>query len=159
MSTASANEPLSYEEERGKPMPSLNHSWVQTNLVVELARHREYRVHSELTLEINGERFTPDISLYPREMPIDLRRDLVRSPYPPLLVVEIFSPQQGTKEVLDKLDVYFPHGVKSCWVVAPPLHTISIYTAEGAERHFNTGAATVPALGISVDVDAVFSWK
>ena len=157
MSIAAADKPSSYEEERGKPEPSYNHSWIQSNLILEFGRQREYRVHSELTLDINGERFTPDISLYPRSKPIDLRHDVIRPTDPPLLVVEIFSPQQGTHEVMQKLDVYFAHGVKSCWVVAPPLHTISIHTADGGAKHFNTGLATDPALGVTADVDAVFS--
>lgn len=148
---------MSYEEERGKPMPSYNHSWIQSNLIVELSRQRDYRVHSELTLDVDGQRYTPDISIYSRSKPIDLRHDVIRPTDPPLLVVEIFSPQQGTQEVMVKLDVYFAHGVKSCWVVAPPLHSISIYTAAGEAKHFNTGTATDPALGVTADVDAVFS--
>ena len=157
MSNTSVTPLVSYEEERGKPMPSSNHSWVQANLIVEFAKHREYRIHSELTLDIGGQRFTPDISVYPRNIPVDLRHDVIRRPDPPLLVVEIFSAQQGTHEVMQKLDVYFAHGVKSCWVVAPPLHTISIYTADGGAKHFNSGTATDPVLGLTTDVDAVFS--
>src|SRR5262245_3429476 len=157
MSNATIATRVSYEEERGKPMPSSNHAWVQANLIVEFAKSREYRVHSELTLEIGAQRFTPDISLYPRDLPVDLRHDIIRRPDPPLLVAEVFSPQQGTQEVMQKLDVYFAHGVKSCWVVAPPLHTISIYTADGGAKHFNSGTATDPVLGITADVDAVFS--
>lgn len=157
MSVAVIENPLSYEEERGKPMPSTNHSWVQANLILEFGPQRLYRIHSELTLEINGERFTPDISLYPRQIPVDLRHDIIRRLDPPLLVVEIFSPQQGTQEVMSKLDAYFAHGVKSCWVVAPPLHTISIYSADGGASHFNTGIATDPVLGVKANVDAVFS--
>jgi Uma2 family endonuclease len=146
-----------YEDERGKPLPSYNHSWIQTNLIVELSKNRDYRVHSELTLEIQGQRYTPDISVYPRSAPIDLRHDVIRQTIPPLLTVEILSPEQGSFEVMRKLDTYFAHGVKSCWVVTPTAHTISIYSADGNARHLTTGTATDPALGISVDVDAVFS--
>ena len=156
MSIAAANQPLSYEEERGKPMPSYNHAAIQMNLGLQLAKQSQFRVLSELTLDILGQRYTPDLSLCRRE-PLDLRHDVIRPTEPPLLVVEIFSPQQGTHEVMQKLDVYFAHGVKSCWVVAPPLHTISIHTADGVAKHFNTGLATDPALGVTADVDAVFS--
>jgi Uma2 family endonuclease len=153
----SAPRALSYEEERGKPLPSYNHSWIQSNLVGEFLKNREFRVHSELTLEIKGQRYTPDLSIYSRSEPIDLRHDIIRQTVPPLLVVEILSPEQGSFDVMQKLDVYFAHGVKSCWVVTPPAHTISIYTADGAAKHLTTGTATDPVLGISVDVDAVFS--
>src|SRR5947209_20628646 len=102
MNTATAVKPLTYEEERGKPMPSLNHGSIQANLICEFARNREFRVVSELTLNIHGTPYTPDVSVYPRA-PLDLRRDVARPTDPPLLVVEIFSPQQGTQEVLDKV--------------------------------------------------------
>jgi hypothetical protein len=58
---------------------------------------------------------------------------------------------------MQKLDIYFAHGVKSCWVVTPPAHTISIYAADGTAKHLTTGTAKDPVLGITVDVDAVFS--
>src|SRR5688572_7528083 len=133
MSTPITDRPLSYEEERGKPMPSENHAIVQANLIVEFATQRELRIASELALEFGGRRLTPDISIYPRQ-PVDFRHDIVRRKEPPLTVVEIFSPQQGTLEVMEKVDVYFQNGVKSVWIVSPPLHTIQILTADGGEH-------------------------
>jgi hypothetical protein len=38
MNTAVFDKPLTYEQERGKPMPSKNHAIVQTNLAIEFAR-------------------------------------------------------------------------------------------------------------------------
>ena len=111
---------------------------------------------SELALNIHGKPYTPDLSIYPRT-PLDLRRDVARRTDPPLLVVEIFSPQQGTQEVMDKLDVYFDFGVKSCWVVSPPMHSIQILTADGRETVLNSGTATDPVTGLTADLAAVFS--
>lgn len=156
MPTTLAEPKLSYEEERGKPMPSDNHGAVQASLIVELARHAAYRVYSELTLDVGGVSMTPDISLYPRQG-LDLRRDVLRRPDPPLLTVEIFSPRQGMQEVMDKVDAYFRHGVRSCWVIAPPLRDLTIFTTDGGELHFHGGRATDPILGVTVDVDAVFA--
>ncbi|MBI2924971.1 MAG: Uma2 family endonuclease [Verrucomicrobia bacterium] len=156
MSTATLEKPLTYEEERGKPRPSLNHGAIQTNLACEFARNRSFRTISELTLNISGRSYTPDLSVYPRS-PLDLRRDVARCPDPPLLVVEIFSPQQGTQEVMDKVDAYFAFGVKSCWVVSPPMHSIQILTADGQETVLNSGPATDPVTGLTADLAAVFS--
>ena len=156
MSTEAIEKPLTYEEERGKPLPSRNHSSIQMNLGAEFMRHREFRVHSELTLDINGKSYTPDLSIYPRT-PLNLRHDVARCPDPPLLVVEIFSPQQGTQDVLDKVDAYFAFGVKSCWVVSPPMHSIQILTADGKETVLNSGTATDPVTGLTADLAAVFS--
>jgi hypothetical protein len=156
MSTATVDKPLTYEEERGKPMPSLNHGAVQANLICEFARHRDFRVVSELTLALPAKPLTPDLSIYPRTA-LDLRHDVSRHPDPPLLVVEIFSPQQGTQEVLDKVDAYFAFGVKSCWVVSPPMHSIQILTADGRETVLTSGLATDPVIGLTADLATVFS--
>src|SRR5437867_6905863 len=100
MSTAIVEKPLTYEEERGKPMPSSNHAVVQTNLICELAKNRAFRIASELTLDIAGKSYTPDLSAYSRK-PVDFRHDVSKSSDPPLLVVEILSPQQGAQAVMD----------------------------------------------------------
>src|SRR5438874_13153560 len=143
MSVTTVDRPLTYEEERGKPMPSLNHGAIQANLGGELQRNRDFRVVSELTLDIGGKSYTPDLSIYPR-IPLDLRHDVSRCPYPPLLVVEIFSPQQAIQEVMDKVDVYFGFGVKSCWIVSPSMHSIQILSADGRETILHSGTATDP---------------
>ena len=156
MSTATIDKPLTYEVERGKPIPSTNHSAIQMNLGADFMRHREFRVHSELTLDINGKSYTPDLSIYLRT-PLDLRHDVARRPDPPLLVVEILSPQQPTQEVMDKVDIYFAFGVKSCWVVSPPMHSIQILTANGKEIVLTGGTATDPVTGLTADLAAVFS--
>ncbi|MBI2949010.1 MAG: Uma2 family endonuclease, partial [Verrucomicrobia bacterium] len=119
MQTDVLEKPLSYEEERGKPMPSFNHGAIQANLIVEFARQRDFRVCSELSLELGGKPLTPDLSIYPRE-PLKLRHDEIKRLDAPLLVVEILSPTQGYQSVMDKVAAYFENGVKSCWIVSPP---------------------------------------
>jgi Uma2 family endonuclease len=156
MSTALLDKPLAYEEERGKPMPSFNHGSSQANLICEFGKDHSFRMVSELTLEINGVPYTPDLSVYPRA-PLNLRHDVSRSSEPPLLVVEILSPQQGIQPVMDKLEVYFAFGVKSCWVISPSMHSIQIITADGREMVVNSGMATDPVTGLSADLSVVFS--
>jgi Uma2 family endonuclease len=150
------SQPLTYEEERGKPMPSLNHAGTQVNLIIELAKHREFRVYSELTLEFEGRPYTPDLSIYPKEK-LDFRHDVVRRTDPPLLAVEILSPRQGYQDVMEKLDVYFRNGVKNCWVVSPPIRTITIYCPDGQPESFHTGVVKDPVTGVTADLAAVFS--
>jgi len=157
MSTATVEKPLSYEEERGKPMPSLNHAVIQANLIIEFSKHREFRVASELSLDLDGRPLTPDLSVYQRK-PIDVRHDIIRATEPPLITVEIFSPTQGSYEVMEKVDAYLKSGVKTCWVVNPPTRTITIYAADGSEQTCLPGQQAVdPATGITADVTAVFS--
>ena len=156
MSTEVVERPLTYEEERGKPMPSTNHGIVQTNLAIELAMQKDYRVISELSLELMGQPLTPDLSVYSRQ-PVDFRHDNVRRTDPPLVVVEILSPTQGTQEVMDKVEAYLQSGVKTCWVVNPPQRTITIYTPDGGLKSFVEGQVKDPATGLTADLEAVFS--
>jgi Uma2 family endonuclease len=156
MNAEALERPLSYEEERGKPMPSYNHAVAQANLIVEFARNRDWRVASELTLDLDGVSYTPDISIYPRR-PVDWRHDDIRTTEPPMSVVEIFSPTQGSLPIMEKVETYFRHGVKSCWLVSPHLKNITIVGADGQEHGFSTGAAHDPYTGLSADLAAVFA--
>ena len=138
-------------------MPSFNHSAIQMNLGIEFAKHREFRVHSELELELDGTRLVPDLSIYHRE-PLDVRHDIIRKTDPPLVTVEILSPMQGTYPVMEKVEHYLKSGVKTCWVVNPPARTITIYLADGTDRTFIPGQQALdPAIGVTADVTAVFS--
>jgi Uma2 family endonuclease len=146
-----------YEIERGKPMPSFNHGSIQANLVLELGKNPRFRVISELTLEFDGPAHAvPDLCIYERR-PLDLVHDQIRASEPPLLVVEILSPTQGTYEIMQRLDRYFANGVKSCWIVEPTSHTITLRTADGAEVVAHDGEVTDPVVGISANLSAVFS--
>ena len=157
MSTAIVEHPLTYEEERGKPMPSSNHGAIQTNLTIEFAKHLEYRVYNELSLELDERPMTPDLSVYLRA-PLDVRHDIIRRTDPPLLTVEILSPTQGSHPVMEKIEYYLQAGVKTCWLVTPPTRTITIYSADGTDRTFVPGQQAVdPAIGVTANVDAVFS--
>ena len=60
-----------YELERGKPMPSINHSIVQLNIGFELkTRYREqFRFMSEINIEVAGRVTVPDIGIFAK-MPV-----------------------------------------------------------------------------------------
>jgi hypothetical protein len=58
---------------------------------------------------------------------------------------------------MNRVDTYFAFGVKSCWVVSPPMHSIQILTADGKEIVLNSGTATDPVTGLTADLAAVFS--
>jgi len=137
-------------------MPSFNHGAIQSNLIGEFIRQPDFRIVSELTLQLDGQTYTPDLSIYPRQQ-LNLRRDEIHRTDPPLLVVEILSPTQGYQSVMDKVDAYFRNGVKSCWIVSPPFRTITILKPDGTEEVVHSGVATDPATGLTADVAAVFS--
>ena len=154
--TAVADRPLSYEEERGKPMPTQNHSGIQTNLIIAFARMPEFRPFSELNLDLDGKRTVPDLCVYPA-VRLDFRHDVTWRTDPPLLIVEILSPRQAYEDVMDKISHYLESGVKSCWMVIPPTQSITIFSPGGVQKTFTEGTITDPAIGLSADLAAVFS--
>jgi len=148
--------PLTYEQERGKPIPSRNHGRVQTNLIAEFFQQQQFSIYSELTLAIGGANYTPDISIYPRET-ADYRHDEVTRAQPPLVAVEILSPSQSHQEVVEKAEIYLRHGVKTCWIVSPPLRTVTLLLPDGREEGFHLGAVKDPVVGLTADLAKVFS--
>src|SRR5260370_35183583 len=105
--------PLTYEQERGKPMPSRNHGRVQTNLIVEFFQQQQFSIYSELTLTIGGVNYTPDISIYPRET-ADYRHDEVTRTELPLVAVEILSPTQSDRQCVGRPAPDPAHAQKEC---------------------------------------------
>ncbi len=156
MTAAVVENELSYEQERGKPMPSRNHSVAQARLIIEFARDGRFEPMSELALSVAGDSYTPDLSVYEKST-FDWRKDVIRQSEMPLTVVEIFSPQQGYEQVMNKVRTYLANGVKSCWVVVPPLKTVTICLPDGTESVFHGGDAVDSATGLSANLDRVFA--
>ncbi|HMO41333.1 MAG TPA: Uma2 family endonuclease [Saprospiraceae bacterium] len=147
-----------YELERGKPMPSLAHAIVQSNLVRHLGNRYEanYRFLSELSLELEGWKSVPDIAIF-NTFDMDFRHDEVRSTQPPLGVIEILSATQGIMELSDKANQYFANGVRSCWVVIPPFKTVYVFSA--ADQYATFTAEDMlkdTVLGIELPLSEVF---
>ncbi len=154
----SENPVSSYEAERGKPMPSYNHSAVQSNLTGLLwAKYRqEYSSLSELSLKLNGESYTPDICIYSKRKP-SWQQDIKNMTEPPLTAIEILSPSQGIETFQTKFAAYFAAGVKSCWFVQPFVETIFILTPDGNIAVFHEGTLTDPTNGITLDMQEIFA--
>ncbi len=147
---------IEYEEERGKPVPSISHSRTELRLGVAFFRYEpEYTSFIELSLELDGWRGTPDICVYPH-MEIDPLNDKVRMTEPPLIAVEIISPSQSQQDLVDKIRAMLDAGVQSCWLVQPALRTITVFAGAERPETFTRGTLADPATGIEVDLAEVF---
>ena len=145
-----------YEIERGKPLPSLNHSVTQALLVGAFLRYRpHYTVASELSLELEGQRFTPDICLYPK-LQTDPMQDQIRMTEPPILTVEIESPTQSTQDLVDKIRLMLGLGVRSAWLVQPTLQTVTVFHPGTKPQTFTQGQIEDDATDVEVSVEEVF---
>ena len=145
-----------YEQERGKPMPSKNHGLVQYFLGLAFSRYSDrFTVIPELSLELGGPPLVPDLSVYPK-LPIDWLHDEIKMTDPPLTVVEILSPTQGTDELIRKADEYFKGGVKCFWIVQPSLKVVAVLEPGKEVRTYSSGEVEDPATGMSVALEEIF---
>jgi Uma2 family endonuclease len=157
MSTA-VNETSQYEIERGKPMPSKAHSIVQVNIGTELNIHyrKQFRIMSELSLELEGWKSVPDLVIYPY-FEMDFRHDEIRMTEPPLCAIEILSATQGILEISDKANQYFANGVKSCWIVIPQFKTVYVFSsADDYETYTGKDTLRDSVLDMELELEEVF---
>ena len=147
-----------YELERGKPMPSINHSIVQLNVGFELkTRYREqFRFMSEINIEVAGRVMVPGIGIFSK-MTVDMANDSIVARQLPLTTIEILSPAQAFDELVDKARAYFEAGVKSCWIVMPKVQAVFVYSAPGQYEFFHKAETLIdPATGIELPLAPLF---
>ncbi|MFN3561324.1 MAG: Uma2 family endonuclease [Chloroherpetonaceae bacterium] len=146
-----------YELERGKPMPSKNHSRIQHRLNLLLMPFEErYDVMNEITIEFPTGSRIPDVCLY-EKMEYDWERDEVKMTTPPITTIEILSPTQPLNDLVEKIrDIYFPAGVKSSWIVIPPLKTVHIFYPDSPTETFTKGVITDKATGVELRLEEIF---
>ena len=146
-----------YERERGKPMPSYNHYYVQSQLLFALhaACGDRFFVGGELTLDTEPST-TPDISIGNFRQP-DWLHDEIRAANPPIAAIEIMSPSQSVEDIIPKIETYFRFGIKSVWLVQPPLQQIAIFTPEMKPQVFIHGEVVDPTLDVKVPLAEIFS--
>jgi Uma2 family endonuclease len=126
-----------YETEREKPIPSILHSIVQSNLITFLNVYysSKFRFLTEISQHITDKKTVPDIAVY-EKFTIDWERDLTTLNLVPLLNIEILSPEQPLSVLEQKIKKYFEVGVKSSWIVFPSMKAIAVYHAAGKYKFF-----------------------
>lgn len=148
-----------YELERNKPLPTLVHGAIQFNIGFQIKVNypNRFRIASEVSLATKPAGSTPDLVLYPAAS-LDFKYDPAKRADPPLLVVEIQSASQSTKDMVDKLEPYFYLGVKSCWIVVPDLQAVLVYDSLFHYTFFH-GANVVRDDVLDIDIPLVDVFK
>ncbi len=149
-----------YELERNKPMPSKNHSIVQSNLIFELkTRYKKtFSFLSEIDILMPEKpNCVPDIAIYPK-LTFDFLDDEIAMTEMPLTAIEIVSPSQSDNDIIKKINRYFNAGVKSCWFVMPGFQAISVYSSIGKYEFFTSEMTLIDsATGIELPLGDIFS--
>lgn len=154
------------EDEEIYDMGSYNHGYVQINLGALLKMAGEFTVCGELTLDVGSldlskfqikarEGIKPDLCVYSKR---GLSRpvDILKMTEMPLLAVEIISPMQGSYEILQKFQVYFALGIKSCWLVDPATEVVVVYANMNSHKTFSGNEVVDEILNIRIPISKIF---
>lgn len=94
--------------------------WRLINFLVELNKHHAIHGRPELRVRVAERRYrVVDLAVYAGEPPSELVPDS-----PPLIAIEILSPDDRMAEMLDKLREYRRWGVAHVWLVDPEARTL-----------------------------------
>ena len=95
-----------------------DHSRTQREIVLYLIRHYPHlreRLFPEQRVQVKATRFRiPDVCVLAEDVPDE---QIVRTP--PILCIEILSPEDRMTNYLQRGDDYFEMGVPACWIVDP----------------------------------------
>lgn len=133
--------------ERGAP--AFSHSWIQARFCVLFDRYRqEHQLYAvpEIRMGLNaGLVRIPDIGVFagkPAEIPET----------PPLVAIEIASPDDRLRPMLEKLAEYRQWGIPNVWLVEPALK--SLYSFDGSLTE--TNVLQLPEYGIRIPASEIF---
>lgn len=136
--------------------PSYHHAYLSSNLIAALHQIKTYSVFSELTLQIEGKDYIPDVCLYLKKPMNFAGGDILRMTELPLLAIEVLSPTQGTQEIIDKFKIYFAAGIKSCWLIIPPAQTVVVYASAAQAKTFSSGELIDDVMSIQLPLKDIF---
>ena len=146
---------------------SFNHSYLQTKLAVLLFGFDQYTALTELSLDVSRladealrtkyrDSIKPDVSVY-RRRALDVTEDILKMSEMPLLAIEILSPMQGVQSLIEKVQVYFALGVRSCWIVYPYGRAITVYTSPKTFTSYSEGDVVDEVLNLRLPLAEIFS--
>jgi Uma2 family endonuclease len=128
-----------------RPLPTKRHSMTQQRLSVLLDRIGCYpELRMRLAVDIYR---VPDISVFETQPEEDVPTS------PPLLMVEVASPDDKFGDLLEKCDEYRKWGVPNIWVVEPELKKLHIYTGGLHE----VPKLELPAHNLTITPEALFA--
>jgi Uma2 family endonuclease len=134
-----------------RSLPDLPHSTAQAMIVAFfMALRKTLPVFTcpELRLKIrSGLYLIPDVSIFYRNKPTQRVPDT-----PPLVAIEICSPEDRMTKVREKLQEYRAWGVPHVWLVDP--QSKRLYTCNGSLKEVST--LTIPELNIELTPADVF---
>ena len=147
-------------------MGSFNHGYLQLKIGACFLQLPQFTPSSELSLDLSAlanttlgahpDSLKPDIAVY-AQWPVDFQNDVLKAAEMPVLAIEILSPLQGVKPVVDKFKFYFALGVRSCWLVYPYAQAIAVYHTPSEFTLFSQGDVVDDRVGVRLPLSQIFS--
>jgi Uma2 family endonuclease len=136
-----------------RSMPTFAHAEAQAILAGLFRQLRKaHPVHgvTEIRVRLKPDLFRiPDVALFAGPRP----SEPVPSS-PPLVIIEITSPDDRHQDLLEKLEEYRTWGVAHVWVVEPELKSLRVYSVSGLA---NVSKFELPEFGFHVSAEELFA--
>jgi Uma2 family endonuclease len=131
-----------------------DHSDLQSRLITLLtadANKAYVRVNPEIRVQVAPTRFrVPDVCL--RRVPA-VREQIIQTP--PLLCIEILSPEDRMSRMREKVRDYLNMGVTEVWVIDPTTRSVMIFAGTTMVEH-TAGELPVPETPIVITLAEIF---
>jgi Uma2 family endonuclease len=131
-----------------------DHSDLQTRIAVLLSGPQNLtfiRVNTELRVEVKEARFrVPDVCVRRKTAPSE---QVLR--HPPLLCIEVLSPEDTLSRTRQKVRDYLDMGVPEVWVVDPASRSIAVCAGSTTVEHMS-GELAVPETPIVLALADIF---
>ncbi len=132
-----------------------DHGYLQTLLAVLFTINRKawgVRAVTDVRTQISRSHFRiPDLSV----LRADLPREQILT-HPPLIAIEILSPEDRLSRFQDRIDDYLAFGVENIWILDPQRRSAWTATRDGLQLVQN-GELTVPDTPIRVVLSELFA--
>jgi Uma2 family endonuclease len=131
-----------------------DHSDLQTQFIKLLTADANaiyVRVNPELRVQVSATRFrVPDICVRQRTAPSE---QILK--HPPLLCIEVLSPEDTQSRTRQKVRDYLSMGVPEVWIVDPALRSVTVCVGATSVEH-TTGELTVPETPVVLSIADIF---
>ena len=125
-----------------RSMPDLIHSRIQTELAIGFGGLRKSHglcTCTELRMKVASHVYRiPDVAVY-ADRPSQPVPDT-----PPLVAIEILSPDDRHSDLMQKLEEYRLWGVQHIWVIDPATQRFSVYSELGLQNVSSLGLSDYP---------------
>lgn len=139
-----------------RPLGEYDHSTLQFTIarLFHARRHEwQIRVAVEQRVQTSAFRFrVPDVVVLDRTRP---KEQVVRTP--PLLCIEVLSPEDTVRRMMDRVQEYLLMGVRAVWLFDPRSRAVTVCSSGGVTAEQSSGPIELRGTPITLDLQEIFS--